>query len=426
VNYTQITPSIHLLTHSMDRQKSQLDIILTSGGSWFESKENLGRRHLMEHCVVARTNSLNFNELKDYAFKNNLGLNAYTSPLDMGFDGFSHHSDFNKMLDILLETSLKPNFVEEDLLREREIVLREISERRGDPNYKLYYQVCDQVFTKESIANHQVLGDEELVAKTTLPDFSKLYSQATKQSHLIIKAAGGGIDDNIIIEKLQSYLSDTNSEWITNLSNMEEKIALDYTPKNEMQEFSFKTFQSEIAHKHAEVSIFLNCPINFETRTILPFLSNLYFKYGGILYDKLRDELGLVYGFSSYFHQDTNRIELQLSCELKYVNKIIDETIAVFSNYEKYFKPYKFEEFKQILTKKQDLASDTIGVEVNHTYKTLRDYGVVESYQEFCQKIYGITQADFENLYQYIHSNLNSMQVMVVSKDEKVKSLTRV
>jgi predicted Zn-dependent peptidase len=285
--------------------------------------------------------------------------------------------------------------------------------------------VNNQIFSPESIANHQVLGDENIVARTELDDFRKLYTQATKQSHLIIKAAGGGIDEQQIIEKVQKYLERTELDWIKNLTNEVDKKPIDYAPKNVLQEFSFKTYQSEIAHKHAEVSIFLECPINFETRILLPFLTNLYFRYGGILYDKLRDELGLVYGFSSYYHQDINKIELQLSCELKYVNTILDETTKVFQDYNKYFKAHKFDEFKNILTKKQDLATDTIGAEINHTYKTLRDHGKLETYQEFSQQLGAVTETDFEKFYHIIQENLDKMQVMVVSQDKKVLDLKR-
>ncbi len=425
MNYLQITPTVHLLTHSMNRQESQLDIILTSGGSWFEDKNNLGRRHLMEHCVVARTHQLNFNELKDYAFKNNLSLNAFTSPLNMGFDGTSHHSDFETMLDILLETSLNPNFVEEDLNREKEIVLREISERRGDPNYKLYFDVNNQIFTPNSIANHQVLGDEKIVATTKLENFFELYEQATKQSHLVIKATGGGIDEKRIVEKVQAYLAKTNLEWIKNLSSLEDKKAIDYKPKNTLQEFSFKTFQSDIAHEHAEVTIALDVPINFENRPILPYLTNLYFRYGGILYDKLRDELGLVYGFSSSYEKDLDKIVLQLSCELQYVNTIIDEVVKVFSDFENNFKPSKFEEFKAILSKRQDLALDKIATEINHTYGTLRSYGTLETYQEFSTKIRQVDQSKFQAFYEIIQSKLDNIKVFVVSKDKKVLELKR-
>ena len=379
----------------------------------------------MEHCVVARTHDLNFNQLKDYAFKNNLSLNAFTSSLDMGFDGVSHHSDFGIMLDTLLETSLNPNFVEEDLIREREIVLREISERRGDPNYKLYYEVNAQVFTPESIANHQVLGDEKIVAHTNLDNFFDLYSQATKQSHLVIKATGGGINEDEILSKIQNYLQKDELQWIQNLKKEDGKKAIDFSPKNVLQNFHFKTYQSEIAHKHADVTIFLDCPINFESRTLLPYLTNLYFRYGGILYNKLRDELGLVYGFSSHFNEDINKIELELSCELKYVNTILDETLGVFQNFSKYFKTQKFDEFKAILSKRQDLASDTIGAEINYTYKTLRDYGKLETYQEFSKKISTVVEADFEKFYQQISTGLSNMQVMVVSQNKKVLDLKR-
>ena len=116
---------------------------------------------------------------------------------------------------------------------------------------------------------------------------------------------------------------------------------------------------------------------------------------------------------------------MQLSCELKYVNKILEEIVLVFQDFKKNFKPSKFAEFKQILTKKQDLATDTIGAEINHTYRTLRDYGQVETYQEFSQKISQVEEEDFAKFYQEIQNGLENIMVMVVSADKKVLDLKR-
>ena len=68
--YTQITPFIHLLTNDQPRAKTELEIVMTSGGSFFESDRNSGKKHLMEHCIASRTKEMDYKTFKDYQFAN--------------------------------------------------------------------------------------------------------------------------------------------------------------------------------------------------------------------------------------------------------------------------------------------------------------------------------------------------------------------
>ena len=107
---------------------------------------------------------------------------------------------------------MQPVLLQADLDREKEIVLREISERSGDPNYVLYYDTLKQIFTSDSLDNNQVLGLAEEVATTTVADFTRIYQQILTDSHLIFKISGGfsptlAIDKLIPIWTLLVYLA---------------------------------------------------------------------------------------------------------------------------------------------------------------------------------------------------------------------------
>jgi len=418
MKYLKPSPFIHILSQPLERKKLELEIIYSSGGSWFESPEDRGKKHLLEHCIASRTKNLNFQELKDLEFRENISLNAYTGPITMGLTATSHYTDFRKITDLLIEMALEPTFDQEILDKEKEIVLREISERRGDPNYRLYYDTSKAIFTPDSYNNHETLGDSEKVALTSLEDFRNLQSQNLNKSHLIISLSGGGIELDYLQEKLQKHLL-KNPNW----NGVNDKNDINYNAPTQFQDFKFLPVVHELAHSHAEISVFLKCPINLENKAALQVFDSLFLKYGGVLYDRLRDELGLVYGIQSSFDNRTQTLGIELSCEIQYIQKILDEIKSVFGDFNKNFRPQKFNEFKNLIQKRIDIAQDTLGASTNFTESMLLKYGVAQTYGEYSQKLQSTTQEEIESIYNFIMENQTQQRVVVVSKDSAISDL---
>jgi zinc protease len=417
MNYIDITPTIHLISQPLDRKKTNIEIILTSGGSWFEDSEDRGRKHLLEHCIVSRTKKMDFQELKDYTFRENIYVNAYTGPKTMGFEAGGYYLDFQKMIDLILEVVFEPTFDQKDLEREKEIVLREISERRGDPNYKLHYDITKQVFTADSSDNHETLGDEKLVATTKLDDFKKLHNSNLEKSHIYICISGGGIDIDYTIKKVNDYIKDVKELF----TNSESKNPVDFTLPSKYLPFNILPIVHELAHKHAEVTLYLDLPISWENDPAIKIFNNLYMKYGGILYDRLRDDLGLVYGISAGFSKKHQQTMISFSSEIQNIETIISEVKNTFSNFDKYFKPQKFKEFKNVLFKQQEIAEDAPGSLINFSLNTLQNYGKLESYEEYTTRIKKVATKDIQKIYSHITQSLDTMKVVIVSSDLEIK-----
>jgi predicted Zn-dependent peptidase len=419
MDYIDITPTIHIISQPLDRKKTNIEIILTSGGSWFEKAQDRGRKHLLEHCILSRTKKLGFQELKDYTFRENIYINAYTGKQTMGFEASGHHHDFQKMIDLLIEIVFNPTFAQEDIDREKEVVLREISERRGDPNYKLFYDVNSQIFTAESSDNHETLGNPELVSTTTLEDFTSLHKQNLEKSHIYICVSGGGIDTDYIQTVVKSEIKDQASVF----ADATQKNPVDLELPSTYLPFTTLPIVHELAHKHAEVTLYLDLPVSWQNDPALKIFDNLYMKYGGILYDRLRDELGLVYGISSGYSKRHQQLIISFSSEIPNVENIINEIKTTFSDFDTYFKPQKFEEFKNVLYKKQEMAEDTPGSMIHFTLNMLQNYGRLESYESYTDRIKQVQIHDIRTIYETLTKNLENMKTVIVSKDQEIAKM---
>ncbi len=416
MQYIQLTKGVHLLLQPADRNRIDLEFTYSSGGGWFEQTGDKGKRHLLEHCLVSSTQTMNFAKVKDYCFANEIDLNAYTSNLTMSLVASCHKDDFGKIFDLLAEFFFNPSFRQEDLDREKEIVLREISERTGDPNYILYYDTLKQVFTEDSLINNQVIGLAEDVANTTLEDFYRLHRQILNDSHLILKFSGGGFEVDTVIAKVSQKMKQT-----PNLP-AEPAQKLGFLPNNTFKEFTNLPYTHPLGHEHAEVTVFIPCSVNFENRPSQAVFEQLYLKYGGILYDRLRDELGLVYGISGGFRQTIQSLEIELACEIRHIKQILEEIYKTFGDFEKNFKSEKFNQMKDKIRKQKDMSTDNPKFFVDFAENRMLNFGLVEQYEDYSRRLESVDQESIKNLYDQIKQGLPFRKVLVVSKDEKIQN----
>ena len=80
MTYHSITPFIHIVHSPLDRKQVDIEIVLSAGGSYYEEPIDAGRKHLMEHCIATRTQDMDLIEFKNWQFRENIMINAYTSP----------------------------------------------------------------------------------------------------------------------------------------------------------------------------------------------------------------------------------------------------------------------------------------------------------------------------------------------------------
>jgi predicted Zn-dependent peptidase len=420
--YTQITPFIHLLTNDQPRAKTELEIVMTSGGSFFESDRNSGKKHLMEHCIASRTKNMDYKTFKDFQFANSIAINAYTGPLPLAVNATTHSSKFETAFDSLAEMIFEPTFDQAILDQEKEIVLREISERRGSPEYQLYYWTMNQLFPKGSLETHETLGNAAMVAETSVKDFLELHEQNLANSHLIINLSGGSVEEDYVKSVVNKYLSHSTNN-IKNILDIEQKNQVNYRPKSDLAKFEYLPLVHELAHEQSEITIYIPCEVNFDNLPATKIFKELFLSFYGVIYSRLRDELGYVYGIYGNFRNDLQTLEIGMSCEIKYIAPIVSEIKQMLGNWNKYFDLKKFDELKAVLTMKIDMAADEPSQANSHTEKILRTYNQIELHSEFGQRLSSVQPEDVQKLYENLMNNLEKIQVLAVSKDKTVEGV---
>jgi predicted Zn-dependent peptidase len=419
--YQQLSPFIHVLAKPSERKKFEIEVTYSSGGSWFEKNLDRGKKHLLEHCIASRTKELNFQGFHDFQFASNIMVNAYTSPLTMGVNAQGHTENAQDMIAKIMEISIRPTFDTEILAQEKEIVLREISERRGDPNYRLHYAVMNQVFEINSLENHEVLGDSECVAQTIIEDFERLHRENLAKSHFLITLSGGfGFDEALDNIKKNFNLHKAEKSLI---NQVEGKDKINFSVKSEFQNFDFLPIVHELAHAHADVTIYIPLEISFENKPILKIFDELFLKYYGILYDRLRNKEGLIYSMSNNFDMTLGKMIINFSCEIDSANRILDIISDTFSNFEKFFEEKKFEDLKQTIRKKIEISSDTISAETEFAQSSLLNYGISENLENYLQRLTKVTIAEVKKIYQDVQKSLLEKKVVIVSNKAEINKI---
>lgn len=153
-------------------------------GSRHENPMNAGVSHFVEHMAFKGTKAMNVKEIAE--FFDNLGAqyNAYTSKETtfFYFKVLSEHVD--RAVPALLDMVFDATYPDEELLRERGVILEEINESDDDPSDSAYELYMSQTY------KDQQLGRPILGYKSTVGAMSR---------DTIVKLIGEYAGDNVVI-----------------------------------------------------------------------------------------------------------------------------------------------------------------------------------------------------------------------------------
>lgn len=247
-----------------------------------------------------------------------------------------------------------------------------------------------------------------------------------KSSHLPNELKTSDNQPNPNLKQDSTQLANTSPSVSNSLkaSATNSVLPIDYQPKNQFQDFQYKIIVHKLGHEHAEVYIYIPCTVNFANKPVLHIFQELFLKYGGALYDRLRDELQWIYSLQAYFRKDLQVCSIYLTCEIRLVKEILMEVQKVFSNWDQYFKPNKFQKLTDIIRKKMDIAEDSLGATTDFMSNMLLTYGIAESYQSYKERLHRVSPEDVRQVYQEIQNNLPRKRIVIVSKNPQIEQIS--
>ncbi len=173
-------------------------------GSRFEPEDLSGISHFLEHTLFKGTTRRSY---RDIAIEiDTLGgeLNAFTSKELTSYYIRIPDAYLFEGLDILMDIFLNPTFPEEEIEKEKLVVLEEIKSAEDTPE-DLVHDLFSETIYKDNGLGRRVLGRPQTVlsfTRTTLVDYKDRFYGP---SNLVLSSAGD-FDEEALRDRLQQYL----------------------------------------------------------------------------------------------------------------------------------------------------------------------------------------------------------------------------
>lgn len=321
--FTQLGNGMRVLTEFIPHAESVSLGIWLDRGSRFEASSENGLFHFIEHVLFKGTSKRNARQIAE-AFDGMGGhVDAHTGKEETCFSFRLRAKHWVQGLEILGDMLTDPLFAEEDLTREKQVILEEINMSNDDPE-DLVFEIAQQAFWPGNSLAQPILGTAKHVASFT-PEQTRLFFNLHYQPHNMIVAAAGKLDHDVLCQKLEKVFPPSNSQTNPGLLT-EQPFPTSFKIGKRRQSLEQVSF----------CWMFPGLPQTHPQKPALAILNTLL--GGGMssrLFQKVREESGLVYHIGSFTgsYLDAGYLTVYGSCapeNLEKVTQLAGHEIAFF------------------------------------------------------------------------------------------------
>jgi predicted Zn-dependent peptidase len=194
---TTFPNGIKVITETMPHVRSVSVGIWISSGSRRESAEENGLSHFIEHMLFKGTTNRSAEDIARSVDSIGGNLDAFTAKEMVCFNTkvLDEHLPF--AMDVLSDLVLNPSFREEDIEKEKGVILEEIKMDNDSPDY-LVHEIFSSNFWKDHSLGKPILGTRETVKRFNGGMVRDYYRSVYSPSNLLITAAGN-LDHNRLV-----------------------------------------------------------------------------------------------------------------------------------------------------------------------------------------------------------------------------------
>lgn len=177
-------------------------LVLVEAGSKYETKEINGISHFLEHMCFKgtkkRPKSINISSELDAI---GAQYNAFTGHEYTGYYAKAQPKHFEKILDVVSDIYLNPTLPEEEINKEKGVIIEEINMIEDESRRKIW-DIFLELLYGDQPAGWDIAGEKETIKKLTRGDFIKYHNEHyLAQSSLVVVA--GKFDEKEAVEKIK-------------------------------------------------------------------------------------------------------------------------------------------------------------------------------------------------------------------------------
>lgn len=259
-------------------------LILVEAGSEYETKEINGISHFLEHmCFKGTKNRPNAGIIAEELDSLGAEYNAFTSQEYTGYWAKVQNEKINEAIDIVSDLYLNPIFNEDEINKERGVIIEEINMYEDIPMRRVQDLFINLLYGDQP-AGWDVAGKKEIIQKLKKEDFIKYREKHYVTSKTVIVVAGN-FNQQKIFKKIKEIFGNIKKS---------KKILKPKTKWHQTRPQSLVKFkESDQDHLVLGVRAF---DIFDKRKYSLQLLANIL--GGGMssrLFKKIREELGAAY-----------------------------------------------------------------------------------------------------------------------------------
>lgn len=397
---------IRVIAEKIDSVHSVSFGIYIGTGSRNETAKMNGISHFIEHMMFKGTENMNSREIAQRI--ENIGgqINAFTSKECTCYYTRTLDSHLDIAMEVLSDMMLRSTFLEEEINKERGVVIEEINMYDDSPE-ELVHDIFQRKVWGESTLAYPILGSQEILNSIKRQDILDYIQDHYVPENIVISAAG-----NFEYEELYAKIDKYFGEWASKkrVDDVDKKAAFN---KGIIQK------QKEIEQVHMCIGI---PGVSLRDQDVYPLIVVNTILGGGMssrLFQSIREQRGLAYTVYSYLSHyiDTGLLTVYAGMnptQYEEANKVILEELYKVKN-------EKISEEEIHKTKEQLKGSYMLGLEstssrMHSLGKSELLTGKVRTPDEVLQELEKINKEQVDQVIDKVF-DLDHVCISVVSKN---------
>jgi len=316
---TVLPNGMAIVSEEMPHLRSVSIGIWVRTGSRHEDPEVNGISHFVEHMVFKGTGTRSAEQIAKTVDSIGGNLDAFTAKETICFNVKVLDEHLELAMDVLSDLVLNPTFREDDITKERGVIIEEIKMDEDNPDY-LVHEIFVQNFWKNHPLGRPILGTKDTVKKFERKILFDYYGARFLPGNMIISAAGNIRHEDLVklvdarfgaMKPLANVLSDEPPK-------PQAKIVLKNKKSLEQVQICLGVPSYSISHKDRYSSFLLN--------TLLG---------GGMssrLFQNIREKQGLAYSIFSELnpYRDTGMMTVYAGTSKDSAPKVVKSIVSEF------------------------------------------------------------------------------------------------
>jgi predicted Zn-dependent peptidase len=366
--------------------------LLVKLGSRYEPKELNGISHFLEHMSFKGTKNRTSKQIAEEFELLGAHFNAYTSREHTVFTIFLLKEHTEAALEILADIILNSIFANEEIQRERTVILQEIAQSLDSPDDIVFDNLQSVVF-KDQAMGRPITGIPEVINRINA-DYLKEYIVNHYTASQIIIAIAGNIEHKTIVEIVRKYFSTLKSNQVI-------------VPEKANYVGGFIYHEKDLEQAQVMLS-FPGASFTSEEYYIAQLLSGILGEgMSSRLFQEIREKRGLVYSVGSYnlTYSDIGTFNLYAGTDNLKINEVIQLMVEELFKIDNGISDHELQRVKEKIKTGLMASKEMSSHRASELASDYAIFGRHISVKETLEKVNKVQKEDIKNFCKKLYCN---------------------